>query len=458
MLKATSNWLKRAPADDPVDRRNAPFVQVLLILFGTLIPLNKGLYLYAGHPAVWHDGAPLLWVDLATDVLIVLSAWTGVYLVRQGRFRAGVTQFLSVLLLSMAAAYAGLVLSATNLSFDPMPLLLLAVAGLVMGRRTLWMTLAALLLILALCLALSLATGAKTADAGPSLAGRLFSMAVIYLLISIVLDRTVTALRDSLAESQAHRRDLIQANLRLEAEKAERERTREQLIQAKKVEAIGMLASGVAHDFDNVLSVVLGYTGRRERIADSGEQALVGALENVEVAARRALAINRKLLNLGRQEVYSPEILDLPSALRSTLPMVRQLFSHSVRVDPILDSGPLPVLFDAGRFELLVLNIASNARDAMPQGGSFTITAARSANGMDAEIHLRDTGEGMSPAVQQRVFESFFTTKPRGHGTGLGLSMVRDMVDEAGGHIRIDSVAGAGCTIVVTLPLVREAR
>lgn len=459
MLKTLSQWLNRPPVRDPVDRRNAPFMQALMLLIGTLLPLNKALYLYVTHASgAARMRAPLLPIDLATDLLIVISAWTGFWMIRRGRFRISVIQFLAVLLVCMAMAYVGVGMGMGELSFDPIPLLILAVAGLVMGRRLLWLTLVALLGILALCLGANLLANSAMGGAQSTLMGKLISMAVIYVLVTILLDRTVAALRDALAESQAHREHLLLANERLKQEAIERERAREQLIHAKKMEAVGLLASGVAHDFDNVLSVVLGHAERRERIADRGMQALIEAMQDIEFAARRALAINRKLLNLSRQEVASPEVLDIRLALAAALPLVKQMFPADIEVTLENDTHAIPVLFDQGRFELLLLNVASNARDAMPNGGSFRLISELWPKSRHAMLRLEDTGTGMSRSVQEQAFDVFFTTKPKGSGTGLGLSMVRDMVREAGGDIRIDPDHHPGCAFVITLPLAESGQ
>ncbi|HEX7804086.1 MAG TPA: ATP-binding protein [Pseudoxanthomonas sp.] len=442
----------QAPVTDPVDRRNAPFVQVLLILIGILVPLNKAYYLYAVLSRNGASVSPGLAVDLVTDVLIAAAAWSGVWLIRQGRFRQGVMLFLGVLLLCMAVAYASIGMGANNLTFDPIPLLILAIAGLVLGRRMLWTALAVLLSILALCLLLGI-WAVQAEGAAAAMAGKLLSMAVIYLLITILLDRTVAALRNSLAESEAQRGELMLVNMRLQHEIAERDRAREQLIHAQKIEAVGRLASGVAHDFDNILSVVLGHAMRRERIADQGKQALVNALEDVELAARRGLSVNRKLLNLSRQEVSDPSVFDMMQVLSETLPMLKQLFNDDVRIELEEAPTPLPIFFDRERFELILLNIASNACDAMPEGGRFHLTAIKTKDERHAELMLTDTGSGMPASVRDRVFDPFFTTKPSGSGTGLGLSMVHDMVVDAGGSIRVDSEPGVGCTICITLPL-----
>ncbi|MEL1266150.1 sensor histidine kinase [Pseudoxanthomonas putridarboris] len=448
------HWLTQVPVNDPVDHRNAPFVQLLMMFIGTFVPLNKVLFLYA---TLSRHATPPAWlaVDLTTDALIVAAAWTGVWLIRQGRFRQGVTLFLGVLLLCLGAAYASAGMD--NLGLDPIPLLLLAIAGLVMGRRALWITLAVLLSILAACLLLDVLRATQRDGAAPAaMAGKLVSMTIVYLLVAILLDRTVAALRASLEESNARGRELELANERLRHEIVQRERAREQLIHAQKVEATGRLASGVAHDFDNILSVVLGHAARRERIADRGPQALLDALEDVELAARRALAINRKLLNLSRQEVSRPEVFDALQALRDMLPMLRQLFAADIRVRLEGDAGPLPILLDRGRFELMLLNIAANARDAMPDGGDFRILAQRAADAQHLELALSDSGVGMPEAVRERIFDAFFTTKPSGSGTGLGLSMVRDMVIEAGGGIHAESVPGQGSTLRIVLPLAAD--
>ncbi|WP_165973455.1 sensor histidine kinase [Luteibacter rhizovicinus] len=433
-------WLERVPVTDPVERRNAPFVQVLLIAMGVLMPLNKVIHLYF---VSFRDSmtTPGLAMDMVTDVLMMVAAWGCLYLVRRGHFRRAVTTYLGVMLFSATLAYAAIGLD--RLSNDPFPLLLLGLGGLVLGRRTLWTVYVVLMFVF--CVGTlsdvfqQLPHG--SIDWQP---GRKVSMALSYLVVAIVLDRTIAALRDSLAESNARGRDL-------EREMAERERAQGQLVHAQKMEATGRIASGVAHDFDNVLNVVLGYARRRERLADEGTGALVASLEGVELAARRALSISRKLLNFSGQQRLSPEVFDISRAIRDIHPMLRQMFDGDISVKMDVEDTYAPVLLDRGQLELMLLNIAANARDAMPEGGRFVVTL-RIVPGAVA-LMLADNGCGMPDDVARRVFEPFYTTKPVGCGTGLGLAAVYDTVTSAGGEIEVESTPGKGTTFRIRLPL-----
>ena len=238
---------------------------------------------------------------------------------------------------------------------------------------------------------------------------------------------------------------------------AERERAQTQLIHAQKMEAVGRVASGVAHDFDNVLNVALGYAVGRERIADRGASALMDALEGVELSVRRALSISRKLLNFSRQDLSRPEVFDAIAALRELQPMLRQLFGAATRVSLDVGDDALHVRMDRGQFELIALNIAANARDAMPDGGRFAVSATRAPDADAIDLAFSDSGCGMPESVRARVFEPFYTTKPAGSGTGLGLAVTQDLITQMGGEIRVTSTSGAGTTFLIRLPLVAEA-
>lgn len=443
-------WLAGVPVDDPVDRRNAPFMQILLLCMGCLWPLNKlVVLLFTGFGGTFT--AFVLSVDTFTDVVMTAVAWLSLVLIRRGHFRRAVRLYIGVMLAVALLAYA--LVGLDRLANDPFPLLLLGLAGLMLGRRALWTVmgvLAALFVVGALTDALrQLPTGAV--DWGW---GRKLPLALSYLLVVVVLDRTIAVLRESLDESRLRSRELAYANQRLEREMAERERAQGQLLHAQKMEAVGRIASGVAHDFDNVLSVVLGYAKRRERLADEGVPALVAALEGVELAGRRALSLSRRLLDFARQDSLHPEVFDAVQALDDTRPMLRQLFDADTRVMVAIEAHErLPVHMDRGQFELMLLNIAANARDAMPAGGHFMVTLRRLADAL--ELELADDGCGMSEGVRQRVLEPFYTTKPEGNGTGLGLAVVHELVLAARGRLWVDSAPGEGTIVRIHLPLAR---
>jgi len=448
--QAVAAWLNRVPISDPVDRKNAPFMQVVLLFFGVYLPINLYHYLFVSG-FVSRAPAVSTWLNAATDVAIIASAWIGVWLIRRGRLRPAVVLFLSAILVSLTVVFLqtglrGLVIDTTY------PVLSLVIGGLVLGRGALWKVFASLVLMLAL--------GAFVDAFRPALVPAkayapnwAMSAFLLYVLITIVLDRTIRALRSSLDESEQKSRALAKANERLQREMAERERAQARLIHAQKMEAVGRIASGIAHDFDNVLNVALGYAADRERIADRGSPALIDALQGVELSVRRALSISRKLLNFGRQDLSRPEVFDAAQALRELQPMLRQLFGAEIRVQLEIGGDALPVLMDRGQFELIALNIAANARDAMPEGGSFIVSAKRASDAAELELALSDTGCGMPESVRAKVFEPFYTTKPMGSGTGLGLAVTHDVVEKCGGTIGVESVGGEGTTFVIRLPL-----
>lgn len=444
-------WLRSAPSSNPVDRRNAPFLQVLLLFFGIFVPINKALFLYAvSSGQVPRPDSLQLSADLVTDILLVSSAWAALLFIRRGRFRRGVALFLSVASVCVGIAYASVGL--VRVGLDPIPLVLLSLAGLVMGRRALWTMLGALTLMLLPCLALDM----FRADAAPlaSTIGKTISIAGIWLIIALVLDRTVAALRNSLEDSEQRNRALELAYARLEEEIAERDRTREQLFHSRKMDLTGRLASGLAHDFGNVLTVILGYAQRRNRLAaDGGEPALISALERVELAARRAMAISGKLLDFNRLDLAHPETFDASAALDDLQTMLRQLLGPEVRLSLERPDVPLLVHMDKGNFELTILNLAGNARDALPEGGTFRIAASLDDKTNSLALILSDNGPGIPEAIRANVFTPFFTTKPKGEGTGLGLSVARDIVMDAGGEISIECPPAGGTTVKITLPL-----
>ncbi len=451
-LRSIRRWLGDLPISDPVDLRNAPVLQLLFALVGLIAFANTALYAVS-LPSRALPVPIDTWFALVGMLLVGTVSWTSLAMIRFGHLRGAVMVFITALLVCLAAVYSRIGVS--NLSNDPLPLLPLGISGLVLGRRALWMVFLALA---AICMGSALMDLLR--DAGPAhppaafaLGGLVLVTLGAYLLITLLLDRTVTALRESLAEANRQRRDLELANQQLRHEMAERERAQEQLLHAQKLEVVGRLASGVAHDFDNVINVISGYAQRREQLADRGTDALVKAMGGIEMAARRAHAISRKLLNFSRCDTSQPVLFDVGAALRELQPMVRQLFPSQVRVRMECTDTAMAVRMDRDQLELMVLNIASNARDALAGEGCFTIDCASDATGSLVEIRLRDSGPGIPDDVLPHIFESFYTTKPMGQGTGLGLSVMSDIVSAAGGDISVSTAAGEGTCFLLRLPL-----
>lgn len=446
-----ARWLWRAPVVDPVDRRNAPMLQVVLLLLGTTPPLLWA-YRVFGADIPWRPGELQ---GMALSLLVSTTALTGVLLIRRGRFQWAIRQMLVVIAATMILGYA---LHGFNAGRYEQPLLVvwIVLAGLMVSRRALWSMYGAVVVAFVLGTLADARASTDPIDTGLNLAFNGLIHAVMFLLIAVVVDRSVTALRETLADATARGDELARANRLLENEMAERERVQGQLVHAQKVEAVGRLASGVAHDFNHLLGLILGYAAKGRGSDDPAE--LKEALGGVESAGRRAAAVAHKLLDFGRRDALRIERFDAGDALRELKPMLRQLFDPRVRVGVALHEIALPIRFDRTRFDLVVLNIAANANHAMPEGGRFDVELRASDEGDRLVLELRDSGHGMDDAVRTRLFEPFFTTKPAGQGTGLGLSVVRDLVAAADGGIAIDSAPGQGTTVRIELPFAHAER
>ncbi len=244
----------------------------------------------------------------------------------------------------------------------------------------------------------------------------------------------------------------------------ERRQLEEQLRQSQKMEAVGRLAGGVAHDFNNYLTAILGYS---EILAlELGpDHAARDRVEQIHQAGERAAALTRQLLALSRRQNLEPEVLDLAELVRGLLTMLRRLLGENIRLTTIAPPGLGRVEADRSQLEQVILNLAVNARDAMPQGGSLTFElrdveldrAQASARvglrpGPHVVLKVSDTGIGMDAKVLERIFEPFFTTKERGKGTGLGLSTVHGIVHQSNGAIAVASALGRGTTFEIHLP------
>ena len=459
MWQRLKAWLVRVPISDPVDRRNAVFMQLLLAFQGLRTPLIK-IYLLASEwqymttsffekTAMGKDVS--IAVDLGTDLAITIAAWLGVYLIRIGKFRQAVTQFLAAQLISGLFAYAAFGYKVTP--GDALLIMSLGLGGLMLGRRALWTIYVSILVILATGMTTDHLSGIGKSGSFFSAYNNLLFHTFGYALITIILDRSIGALREALAESELR-------GQQLQREMLEREHTQEQLLHSQKMDAIGRLSQGIAHDFNNVLGIVLGFASERHRLDEPGAQlgsdalALAQALHGVELAARRADAISRKLLNFSRRDTTQVETFDVTEAIQDLHLMLRQMFPSTVQVAIQVTHGPLFIDFDLSQFELAILNIASNSRDAMPAGGLFEVIIERS-DAATVTLTLGDNGVGMTEETVKRIFEPFFTTKPVGNGTGVGLTVVYNLIRAAGGSIEVVSESGVGTAFRVHLPLAK---
>jgi signal transduction histidine kinase len=238
----------------------------------------------------------------------------------------------------------------------------------------------------------------------------------------------------------------------------ERRSLEEQLAQARKMEAVGQLTGGVAHDFNNLLTVVLGNVDMLIRRAED-ESRRARRIDAVRQAAEKGRDLTHQLLAFSRRQHLTPVTVDANTLIREFEPLLRQAVGEAVTLDLELSSTPLPVSVDRTQLETALLNLAVNARDAMPDGGVLVIQARGDtgpSGAAEVSIEVRDTGEGMSDDVRERVFEPFFTTKEVGKGSGLGLSQVYGFVSQSSGRVAVSSTVGRGTSVRLSLPISAE--
>jgi len=247
---------------------------------------------------------------------------------------------------------------------------------------------------------------------------------------------------------------------------AEALRQREdELRHAQKMEAVGRLAGGIAHDFNNLLTGILGYADLILENLPPDSRAR-NDVEGIRKAGRSAAGLTRELLAFSRKQVLQAVVLDVNEVVRGTEGLLRRLVGAQTQLVLELGEGVKPVKADRSQIEQVLLNLATNAQDAMPDGGQLTITTANvdadlarqmsntPLSGPHVMLAVRDTGHGMTSEVRSHIFEPFFTTKEIGKGTGLGLSTVYGIVTQTGGHIWVDSEPGKGSVMTVVLPAV----
>ncbi|BBH69411.1 hypothetical protein ACTI_60960 [Actinoplanes sp. OR16] len=259
---------------------------------------------------------------------------------------------------------------------------------------------------------------------------------------------------------------VVARNITAQIEAAEQQRAMaERSHQAQRMESLGKLAGGVAHDFNNILAIIKNYT---DFAAEQSEDPEVRAdLAHVQTAADRATNLTRQLLTFTRGDTIQPQDMDLNPAVAEVQGMLARTIGEDITLIAVPSAKPVLVHADPGQIHQVLLNLAINARDAMPAGGTLVLevnTATLGGDELDlqpplpagvyARVVVSDTGEGIPPAVAERIFEPFFTTKPRGKGTGLGLATVYGIVAEAGGGINLYSEEGIGTTFRIYLPLV----
>jgi signal transduction histidine kinase/CheY-like chemotaxis protein len=290
-----------------------------------------------------------------------------------------------------------------------------------------------------------------------NLLGRTFgSLPVVGLLGALAL-LVLVRVAGTVRESERLGLEVAEQNERL----LQLDRMKDELRQAQKMEAIGRLAGGVAHDFNNMLLAISGYGALALAEIEPEQGRVRHALEQVETAAGRAAALTSQLLSFSRQQVLRPQVLDINSLMNGLTDMLRPLLGSTIELQVDLHPRAGSIEADPGQIEQVITNLVVNSRDAMPGGGRITIATAPAdpttipatlAPGHYLALSVTDTGEGMDEETLSRALDPFFTTKEQGKGTGLGLATVHGIVTQSGGQIRIDSRPGGGTEIAIFLP------
>lgn len=431
-------WVKRVPVRATRDRRNALMLQAILAVTAT-----TALFMAVGSCAAAADTANITesWLMLATGAY----AWSCLCLLRNGFFRlsASLTVIGGLVLVGMSYQAYGLRAQSGLQITHLLPLLF---SGLLLGRAAVWWTALANAVVLAIGTHTDLRLAADPAQASEALANLLLT-GMNFLVLVTILDRLILSSQRAINRSE----ELNAICLELKREVEEKERAYERLVQTQKMETIGRLSTSIAHDFNAILSVILGHATSVDRRGGSIDAVLPG----IRQAARRGATLTRRLLSFSRTHVRQVSTFDLAEAIDEMRPLILPMFPREIQAS--LDTSVSGLLVKADRDELVLalLNIASNACDAMPQGGRFLLSVE--ADGDRASLSVEDTGIGMTPEVLARLFEPFFTTKPKDRGTGIGMATVHRFVTDHDGGIEVDSAPGQGTRIRIRLPLAESS-
>ena len=288
---------------------------------------------------------------------------------------------------------------------------------------------------------------------------------IAFVLISAVGFLGIAVTRRAISHLASARNELAISNRDLQKQIEQREEVESQLRQAQKMEAIGQLTGGIAHDFNNMLGVVMGSLDLMGRRIKNGDFAIERFLEAASQATVRAAALTHRLLAFARQQPLEPKPIDVNNLISGMSDLMRSTLGEQIQIETVMAAGVWTASADPHQLESAILNVAINARDAMPDGGKLTIETGNTyldeayvrqhgdvEPGQYVMVAVSDNGSGMAPDIAARVFDPFFTTKPSGKGTGLGLSQVFGFIKQSRGHIKIYSEVGCGTAVKIYLP------
>jgi signal transduction histidine kinase/CheY-like chemotaxis protein len=461
MRRALAGWFTDAPILDPIERRLAP----LLIAVLTLTPLAAMQAALVLATSPMHEGATL--VRVGVNTLIGLGGVSGLVLVKRGHFKLAVvvTAYAFMFAFAMGNICLGLYEHRSQLAQWAIPL---AFLGLLLERR--WLIGAVVLALGSTLIAAMLDPGLfppPPRSASGNLALVVGSFVCLVLFLAVLFDRFSVTMRRTLAAALAREReledvrqslearttDLVRINDEMQREMAERRRLESELVHAQKMDSIGRLAGGVAHDFNNLLTVIVGYAEALRTTLPAGTHGHDDATEILH-ASTRAADLTRQLLAFARRQTMETREVDANELVSQADRLLRRLIGDEVEIETQLADEPMFMRVDPSQIQQVLINLAVNARDAMPDGGRLTIVVDEDASGETpcVRITVSDTGVGIEPELLPHVFEPFFTTKDVGRGTGLGLPTCFGIVAQHGGRILLESELGRGTTVRVLLP------
>lgn len=292
--------------------------------------------------------------------------------------------------------------------------------------------------------------------------GAIMLLATMAALVLAVLGAAHRALTRANAELEAHARDLAETNALLRAEIEERGKVEDALRQSQKMEAIGQLSGGIAHDFNNLLTIIKGNLQLLQRRVQQGSMDVRRYIDPALEGLERAANLTQRILAFSRRQPLTPRPVNLSELIRNMHDLLKHSVGETINIDTSLDADWW-IQCDVNQMENVILNLAINARDAMPVGGDLVIatsdvhldpthTSEGIPGGDYVRLSITDTGYGMPEDVRERAIDPFFTTKPPGQGTGLGLSMTFGYVRQSNGHLNIDSAVGKGTTVTILMP------
>jgi len=289
-------------------------------------------------------------------------------------------------------------------------------------------------------------------------------LAIMAALLMVFMGTSQRTLGEANRQLEARALALAETNQRLHDEMEERSKAEDALRQSQKMEAVGQLSGGIAHDFNNLLTIIQGNLHLLSTLGASNPSTIQGYVDGANEAAERASHLVRRLLAFSRHQPLSPHHIDMNELVTGMKDLILHSVGDRVAIEWHLHARKKTIC-DINQMENVILNLAINARDAMPEGGTLTIetddlSAAEGSAGAEitpgeyVQMRMTDTGTGMTDEVRSRAVDPFFTTKPHGQGTGLGLSMAFAFLRQSNGYLNIDTAVGKGTTIIVLLPAI----